>query len=104
MFSSRSLIIILSPLTYNDWHLFPRLRAYGYQVLLVSPDPIDFARTALEKDRATVLASRLAGVERRQEIAKIRQLWVPVIDWQVNRPLAPLVRIALRQPHILRGH
>ena len=104
MFSSRSLIIILSPLTYNDWHLFPRLRAYDYQVLLVSPDPIDFARMALEKDRASVLASRLAGVERRQEIAKIRQLWVPVIDWQVNRPLAPLVRIALRQPHILRGH
>ena len=104
MFSGHSLILILSPLAYNDWRLFPRLRAYGYQVLLVSPDPIDFAQTVLEKDTVTVLASRLAGLERRQEIAKIRQLWIPVIDWQVNRPLAPLVRIALSRPHILREH
>jgi uncharacterized protein (DUF58 family) len=104
MFSSHSLILIVSPLAYNDWLLFPRLRAYGYQVLLVSPDPIDYAQSVLEKDQITGLASRLAGLERRQEIAKIIQLWIPVIDWQVNQPLAPLVRNALSRPHILREH
>ncbi|HEX9012030.1 MAG TPA: DUF58 domain-containing protein, partial [Anaerolineaceae bacterium] len=37
MFTSQSLILVISPLAANDWLLFPRLRAYGYQVLLVSP-------------------------------------------------------------------
>ncbi len=104
MFSSHSLILIVSPLAPNDWLLFPRLRAYGYQVLLISPDPIDFAWRAFPTDRATRLACRLARVERQLEIGKIRQLWVPVIDWQVSQPLSPLVRDALRHTHIQREH
>jgi len=102
MFSSHSLILIVSPLAANDWMLFPRLRAYGYQLLLISPDPIDYVRHLLEKDAVTQLSSRLAGLERRLEIAKIAKLWVPVIDWKVSQPLSPLVRNILSQPHILR--
>ena len=100
MFSSHSLILILSPLAANDWVLFPRLRAYGYQVLLISPDPVDYARRMLPSDPVTGLASRLAGIERRLEISKITQLWVPVVDWQVSQPLSPLLRSALRHAHI----
>lgn len=102
MFSSHSLIVILSPLTSGDWRLFPRLRAYGYQVLLISPDPIDYARRVIPTDPATQLASRLAVLERQLEIRKITQLWIPVIDWQVSQPLAPLVRDALTHAHIQR--
>jgi uncharacterized protein (DUF58 family) len=102
MFSSHSLIVILSPLAPNDWLLFPRLRAYGYQVLLISPDPVDYARRMLLADPVTKLASRLAGVERYLEISKISQLWIPVIDWKVSQPLAPLVRNTLSRPHIQR--
>jgi uncharacterized protein (DUF58 family) len=95
MFSSHSLILVLSPLAPNDWHLFQRLRAYGYQVLLVSPDPVDFARRMIPGDPVTRLAARLTQVERHLEIGRITHLWVPVIDWQVSQPLAPLVRTAL---------
>ena len=95
MFSSHSLILVLSPLAPNDWRLFQRLRAYGYQVLLVSPDPVDFARRMIPGDPVTWLAARLTQVERHLEIGRITQLWVPVIDWQVSQPLAPLVRTAL---------
>jgi uncharacterized protein (DUF58 family) len=102
MFSSRSLILILSPLAPNDWGLFARLRAYGYQVLLISPDPFDYARHTLPADLATRLASRLARVERYLEIGKITQLWIPVIDWKVSQPLAPLVRNALSHSRIQR--
>jgi uncharacterized protein (DUF58 family) len=102
MFSSRSLIIILSPLAPNDWQLFPRLRAYGYQVLLISPDPFDFAQGMLAADPATLLACRLARLERQLEISKITHLWIPVIDWQVSQPLSPLVRNALSQARIWR--
>jgi uncharacterized protein (DUF58 family) len=100
MFSSRSLILVISPLAANDWQFFPRLRAYGYQVLLISPDPLDYAWPSLPVDQAGRLANRLARLERQQEIFKIRQLWIPVIDWSVSQPLSPLVRQALIQTHI----
>jgi uncharacterized protein (DUF58 family) len=102
MFASHALIVILSPLAPNDWQLFPRLRAYGYQVLLISPDPFGFARGALPSDPATRLAYRLARLERQLEISKITRLWIPVIDWQVSQPLSPLVRNALRGARIRR--
>jgi uncharacterized protein (DUF58 family) len=102
MFSSRSLILVISPLAPNDWRLFPRLRAYGYQVLLVSPDPFDFAQRLFTADPTTRLASSFARLERRLEIGKITHLWIPVIDWQVGQPLAPLVRSALSRPGIQR--
>lgn len=104
MFSSHSLIVVISPLARDDGQLFPRLRAFGYQVLLISPDPIDFARRTLPADTITRLATRLTRVERQLEIYKITRLWIPVIDWQVDRPLAPLVRHALTHTHIQREH
>jgi uncharacterized protein (DUF58 family) len=104
MFSSHSLILILSPLAPEDWRLFPRLRAYGYQALLISPDPIEYARRVLPLDPTTGLAVRLTQVERRLQIGKITQLWIPVVEWQVGQPLAPLVRTALRASHIQMEH
>ena len=102
MFSSHSLIVMISPLMSGDWRLFPRLRAYGYQVLLISPDPLDYAQHILPTDLDSRLATRLTRVERQIEINQITQLWIPVIDWQVSQPLAPLVRNALRRTHIQR--
>ena len=102
MFSSHSLIVIISPLMPEDWRFFRRLRAYGYQVLLVSPDPLDYARPILPTDLDSRLATRLTRLERQIEINHIAQLWIPVIDWQVSQPLAPLVRNALRHTRIQR--
>jgi len=100
LFASHSLIVILSPLAPNDWMLFPRLRAYRYQVLLISPDPVEYAQNLLQGDRATRIATRLARMERQIEINKITQLWIPVIDWKVSQPLAPLVRSTFTYAHI----
>ncbi len=102
MFSSHSLIVIISPLMSGDWRFFRRLRAYGYQVLLISPDPLDYAQHILPTDLDSRLATRLTRLERQLEINQITQLWIPVIDWQVSQPLAPLVRNALRHTHIQR--
>lgn len=102
MFSSHSLIVIFSPLTIDDWRLFPRLRAYGYQVLLISPNPMDYAEAALPNEQTTRLAGRLTRLDRQLEISRIAQFWIPVIDWRVNQPLAPLVRNALAHSHIQR--
>jgi uncharacterized protein (DUF58 family) len=95
MFPSHALIIIISPLTSSDFSLFQRLRAYGYQALLICPDPIDFAGQTLAQDLTGQLAIRATRLERRLQLNNIAQLHIPVIDWQVRQPLFPLVRNAL---------
>jgi uncharacterized protein (DUF58 family) len=95
MFPNHALMIILSPLTEADRPFFQRLRAYGYQALLVSPDPIDFIHASLPQDTAHQLAVRAARLERKFRLNGIAQLQIPVIDWQVRQPLFPLVRNSL---------
>ena len=95
IFPPRALIIVISPLTATDRSLFQRLRAYGYQAHLVSPDPIRFAYPTLPQDATDQLAVRAACIERRLQLNEIAQLHIPIVDWQVDQPLFPLVRNAL---------
>jgi uncharacterized protein (DUF58 family) len=95
MFSSHALVVILSPLAPSDWSIFPFLRARGNQVLLICPDPIDFALRSFAQDPPSRFAVRITRLERRLQLQKIARLHVRVVDWQVNRPLSPLVRSAL---------
>jgi uncharacterized protein (DUF58 family) len=95
IFPSHALIIIISSITSADRPLFLRLRAYGYQALLISPDPIDFAYPSLVNDTTNRLAVRAAHLERRLRLNDIAQLQISVIDWQISQPLFPLVRNAL---------
>ena len=97
MYSSRALIVILSPLTPGDWPIFPRLRAHGNQGLLICPDPFDFARESFAQDPASRLGVRAARVERRLQLRKIARLHFRVIDWQVDQPLSPLLRDAFSE-------
>lgn len=102
MFPSRSLIIVISPLTSTDKSLFLRLRAMGYQVMLISPDPLDLALPALALDDGDhpgdQLAARAAHIERHLQLREIAQLRISVINWPIRDALYPLVRHALMQP------
>lgn len=95
MFPSHALVIVISSLTSSDYSLFKRLSAYGFQSLLICPDPLDFARATLQQDEFSQMAIRAANIERRLRLGSIAQLRIPVIDWQVRQPLYPLVRNAL---------
>jgi uncharacterized protein (DUF58 family) len=87
MFSNRALIVVLSPLTRSDSSFFPRLRAAGHQVMLISPDPYDFVYSTLSKDPDSQRAFFLTCQERRIQLQSITRLNVRVIDWQVSQPL-----------------
>jgi uncharacterized protein (DUF58 family) len=95
IFPAHALMIVISSLTAMDRPFFQRLRAHGYQPFLVSPDPVHFVYPTLAPDATTQLAIRAARIERRLRLNEIAQLHIPVIDWQVDRPLFPLVRDAL---------
>jgi hypothetical protein len=102
MFPSHALLIIISSLSSNDWILFVRLRALGYQVILIIPDPIEFSLQSMPLDETTRLAIRAARIERQLKINKIIRLEIPVINWNINQPLFPLVRRVLTRPFINR--
>ena len=95
MFPPHALIVVISSLTSTDRSLFQRLRAYGYQSFLISPDPIDFAHPTLPQDPTDQMAIRAARLERRLLLNDIAHLRTQIVDWQVRQPLFPLVRKAL---------
>jgi len=97
MFPSHSLIIVISPLAPTDKSLFLRLRAMAYQVILISPDPLDLALPVLTQDRLDHLAARASRIERHLQLREIAQLQVTVINWPIREALYPLVRHALMQ-------
>ena len=95
IFPPHALMIVISSLASTDRSFFRRLRAHGYHALLVSPDTIHFANPTLAQDATNQLAVRAARIERRLRLNEIAQLRIPVIDWQVDQPLFPLMRNAL---------
>jgi uncharacterized protein (DUF58 family) len=103
MFSSHAFIFIISPLASDDWHIFPRLRSFGFQVLLISPDPLDYMKPAIPTDEESRIARRFVRMERQLEIGRIAQLWIPVVDWRVREPLLPLVSAALHRARVQRA-
>ena len=102
-FPSRSFIVVISPLSGRDLPAFRRLRAFGYQVLLLSPDPVGYAVRSLPAGRTTELAVRAARLERSLHLLQLRKMGVEVIEWQVDQPLAKILQTAFRSRRTARG-
>lgn len=84
LFPSRALIILISPLRASDFPAISRLLASGYQLLVVSPDPVEFA----SRDSHQPLAVRAARVERAALLWRIRDMGAQVLDWPLVPPEA----------------
>jgi uncharacterized protein (DUF58 family) len=87
LFSNRALIVIISPLGLNDLQTYKQLRAYGYQILLISPDPVSFIAQQSHRDGILDLALRATRIERYAQLKQLLQIGVKVVDWQVGRSL-----------------
>ena len=97
LFPTRSLLVIFSTVDSRDQEAYARLRAFGYDLLLISPDPVDFTARMLPQTQMNTLASRIARVERVIQLKRLLKLGVKVIEWQVSQPLEPLVRDSAMQ-------
>lgn len=92
-FPAGSQLVMISPLLSSDITAITRLRASGYDILVVSPDPVDFEAQHLGvKDEP---AYRLACIERSLLLHRVQRLGVRLLDWPVSQPFAPLVRARL---------
>jgi uncharacterized protein (DUF58 family) len=104
LFPSRSQLILISPLVEEDTEALFLLRARGYPLLLISPDPIAFEEKLLRRDRHVQLATRIARIERALLLRKLRQAGIHIVDWNVEVPFHQIVQAALsRSPWWFRS-
>jgi len=101
-FPARSQIVLISPLQTEDLPVLVQLRAHGYAVILVSPDPVDFELYPVKPDPAKDYAYRLATIERTFLIQQANRIGVQVVDWKVHEPLEPAIKQAVRLQPVLR--
>jgi len=95
LFPTRSVIVIFSTVHPRDLDVYTRLRAYGYEVLLISPDPVEYAARLLPSSELNTLAFRAARIERVVLLKRLLKLGVKVVDWQINNPLETVVHETL---------
>lgn len=95
LFPARSQLVLISPLVEDDLAVLRRLRARGYRLLVISPDPIAFERAAFRAGRAVELATRIATLERELLLRRLRQAGIQVVNWRVETPFAQVAHAAL---------
>jgi uncharacterized protein (DUF58 family) len=104
LFPAQSQLVVVSPISPRDYFAYLRLRKNGYDVMVVSPNPIDFEASFFQDVPELPQAIRLAKVERELWLRKLARLGVQVIDWPVDSPLDFALRANLyRQPVIRRN-
>ena len=97
-FPAKSQIVFVSPLRPDDLQVLVRMRAHGYQILVVSPDPVAFEAQNLPRTPAVELATRVANLERTLTLRQLRRVGVQVVDWQVDKPFEQVMRASLGHP------
>jgi uncharacterized protein (DUF58 family) len=94
MFPPESQIVLVSPLVEDDYTTLVQLRARGYQVMLVSPDPVAFEQGCLPHRPEVQLAARVVRIERGMMLNRIRRAGVQVTEWDVTQPFDRAARKA----------
>jgi uncharacterized protein (DUF58 family) len=105
LFPPESQIVFVSPLIDEDLKPLVQLRAEGYDVLVVSPNPVKFELSYLPASNAHVdLAGRVIHMERLLLLQKLQRAGIHVLDWDVTEPFDSLVKRRLgRSPVWLRA-
>ena len=101
LFPLHSQIILVSPMDMDDLDVLVQLRARGYQVMVISPDPVAFELSYLPDNESVRLASRLLRMERNLHIQKLQRAGIQVLDWNVSQPFDQVVKRRLGRPPAL---
>lgn len=103
-FAPQSQIVFVGPLNGPDVPTLLRLRAHGFSVMVISPDPIAFETPDMPPSHNQELAGRIARAERAHILQQLRRAGMQVVDWDVSQPFDTVVRDALaRQPALRSG-
>lgn len=98
LFPPNSLIVLISPLLPEDVALLAKLRAGGFQLLVISPDPIAFEVRGLDPRPAVELSMRILRLQREAMLRELRHIGVQVVNWDVAIPFEQTAQAALSRP------
>ncbi|MEO8396737.1 MAG: DUF58 domain-containing protein [Chloroflexota bacterium] len=98
LFPAKSQIVLISPLMPEDTPVIVRMRAHGYSVIVISPDPVAY-ESLYYKDLSSP-AYRIASAERRLMLRRVRASGAQIVDWSVDHPLEITVREALARQSV----
>jgi len=98
LFPPESQIILISPLLEDDLMPLVQLRAQGYQVLVISPNPVKFELSYLSTNRNVELAGRVIRMERAILLQRVQRAGIQVLDWDVAEPFDQVVKRMLSRP------
>ncbi len=102
LFPTRSQLVMISPLSLTDDQSLIRLRALGYEILIVSPNPVHYQASMLKGAPGVEEATRLALLERELLLRKLRRAGIQILDWQVSLPFERFIHPALRSQSAAR--
>ncbi len=91
LFPRHSQLVFISPVWKDDIDMVLRLKGMGYNVLVVSPNPISYEKQFLELD-INSQGEALARLERKLLLRQMRNAGADVIDWDIAEPLAHTLR------------
>jgi len=87
MFPPESQIVLVSALVNDDLNVLVQLRGRGYQVMIISPDPVKFELGLLPSSPEADTAARMIRMERDLLIRRLERAGIQVIGWDVSIPL-----------------
>jgi len=104
LFPPESQMILVTPLSEDDFVPLTQLRAQGYDVMVVSPNPVKFELSYLQTNDKIQLAGRVINMERVLLLQKMGRAGIHVLDWDVTEPFDLFVKRRLsRSPVWLRA-
>jgi uncharacterized repeat protein (TIGR01451 family) len=104
LFPPKSQILLVSPLSDDDLNPLIQLRAQGYEVMVVSPNPVKFELAYLPMNETIGLAGRVVRMERALLLQKMGRSGIHALDWDVSEPFDLFVKRRLsRTPFWLRA-
>lgn len=98
LFPAHSQIVLVSPLVPDDFNVLLQLRAHGYQVMVISPDPVSFELNYLPHHPEVITAGRIVRMEREMLLQRLRHAGLQVLDWDVGKPFDQVAPAALGRP------
>ncbi|HJQ15346.1 MAG TPA: hypothetical protein VJ830_11410, partial [Anaerolineales bacterium] len=92
LFPPKSELVLVSPLSEDDLQPLVHLRAQGYEVMVVSPNPVRFELSYLPANEMNQLAGRVVHMERILLLQKMGRAGIHVLDWDVSEPFDLFVK------------
>jgi uncharacterized protein (DUF58 family) len=98
LFPPNSLIVLISPLALDDMEILGALRARGFQLLVISPDPVRFEARGLGDRPSVRLAMRILRLQREAMLRGLRHMGIQTVNWDVTQPFEQVAYAALNRP------